>query len=138
MGAMAGEFKFGAVLSWEDFKFEDGGESDKLLIVLGARKGVNAIAVVCTSKQRSKKALAGCHEQEGYYFIPGGGRNWFKLDTWVELHRSFELDAAKLLTALMTKQATALANLSPEIAAAIRNCLKKTDDVTPAQIALLD
>jgi hypothetical protein len=28
---MAGAFEFGAVLFCEDFKFEDGGESDKLL-----------------------------------------------------------------------------------------------------------
>lgn len=136
---MAGNFQFGAVLLWREFDFPDGGEKrDKFFIVLGARKSSPSIAVICTSQQRSKKAVAGCHAEHGYYFIPGGGKDFFRADTWVELHRAFVFDAAKLVASMMSGEMSAIANLRPELAAAVRNCFKRSEDASAAQIALLE
>lgn len=60
---MAGDFRFGAIVAWDDFKFEDGGSSDKLLIILGAKTGHDVIAVLTTSKSPPKNLSPGCHAE---------------------------------------------------------------------------
>lgn len=134
---MAGELRFGAVLFWRGFEFADGGKADKLFIVLGARQGMNVVAVICTSQARGKKLEPGCHAAEGYYFIPEK-RDGFPLDTWVELHRAFEFSAPKLVAAMLSKEMVMHSNLRQELAAAIRNCFKHSEDASEAQIALLE
>jgi hypothetical protein len=133
-----GELKFGAVLFWQGFEFEDGGHSDKLLVVLGAKPGRNVICVLTTSKARGGQLPEGCHADKGYYFFRSGSYGWRK-DTWVQLYRVVELTAADLLRASMSAGDLAVKrNLPTAVAAAIRNCIKGTKDISAAQIALLE
>lgn len=134
---MAGTFQFGAVNSWKGYTFEDGDSSDKLLVVLGARQGQNIIGVLTTPQAHRRDAKPGCHANDGYYFIPAGSAG-FPKDTWVELYRPQELSFAEAAKAFMSDDANVVSNLSVEIANAIRNCIKRTRDITPHQTSLLE
>jgi hypothetical protein len=134
---MAGDLKFGAVLFWKGFRFPDGGSSDKLLIVLGAKQGHDMIAVLCTSQPRHGKLTEGCHSDLGYYFVPKG-RHGHPKDTWVQLYRIVILSAADAVKAAFAAELRVQANLPADLAAGIRNCLKATKDISAAEIALLE
>jgi len=134
---MAGDFGYGAVLGWKEFQFDDGGTSDKLLVVLGAKTGKNYLAVLTTSQPHGRKASPGCHAEDGYFFI-GAGKHGFPKDTWLELHRPKEMDAATVVKGNFSGDIWVVANLSLQIVNEIRNCLKQSPDITQHQLTLLE
>ncbi len=134
---MAGEFKFGALLSWKGFEFEDGGVSDKLLLVLGCRTGQNGIAILATSKQHNRGLQRGCFVDCGYFFIPAGEAK-FKKNTWLELYRPQEVSAAQILKGGFAKEVHVVMNLPQQLANEIRNCLKRSNDLSKHQASLLE
>lgn len=138
---MGGTLEFGAVVKWEKFVFPDGGSSDKLLVILGAKQHKNYLAVITTSQSRRRPKDAGCqsHSEHGsFYFIPARTKGCFNTDTWIELWRPQEIDAAELLKKAFAKEAHVVFNLPKEVAAGIRNCLKLSPDVSDYQISLLE
>lgn len=134
---MAGDFKYGAVLGGKKFQFDDGDVSDKLLVLLGAKTGKSYLAVLTTSQPHGRKANPGCHAEDGYFFISAGSHG-FPKDTWLELHRPVEMNAATILSGNLTRDIWVVANLPEQIANEIRNCLKRSPDITPHQISLLE
>jgi len=137
---MGGKFCLGAVVKWPDFEFEDSGSSDKLLVILGAKPGQPIIAVLTTTKARGRPAVAGCHfeyENGSFYFAKGGMSGSFKVDTWVELYRPQEIDPAAYHDREHQERAWVVFNLRPDFAAGIRNCLKRTPDISDYLISLL-
>jgi hypothetical protein len=135
---MAGEFKFGAVLSWKRYVFDDGGTSDKLLIVLGAKAGKPWILALTTSRPPPKKYPPGCTAVDGMYFVPGDGKSFFKKDTWVQLYRPRVAQAAEIMKRSLASELTVIGNMPAQVANAIRNCLKQSEDVSPYHVSLLD
>lgn len=138
---MAGDFCFGAVVAWDGFVFEDGGQSDKLLVILGAKTGSQIIAALATTKAHGRPKKGGCvpdHDGGAFYYLQGGMKRSFKEDTWIELYRPQEIDAAQLLKVAMAKAARVIFNLDQSVAAGIRNCLKQSPDVTPYQLSILE
>ena len=135
---MSGALKFGAVLAWDGFQFPDGGSSDKLLVVLGAKHGRNVIAVLATSRPHGRNAKMGCYADAGYFTVTGGGKFWFALDTWIELRRPQEISKRDIAQGMVEKKVRVVGQLPPQIANAIRNCLKQSKDVTAHQLSLLE
>ena len=133
---MARKFGYGAILGWKEFPFDDGGKSDKLLIVLGAQAGKNYLAILTTSQSHGRKAIPGCHAEDGYFFI-GAGSHEFLKDTWLELYRPQEMSAATVLKGNLSGDIWVVANLRQQIANEIRNCLKRSPDTTQHQLSLL-
>ena len=128
----------GCVIHWANYQFSDGAIADKYLVILGAKTGSNYLAVVGTSQPRRRSLTPGCHPQEGYYFIPGGGKDWFRKDTWLLLAEPREIAPAELLKlALVEKTVTVEGQLRVELANAIRNCLKRCHDVSELHLRLL-
>ena len=134
---MAGDFGYGAVLGWNKFQFDDGGRSDKLLIVLGAKTGKNYLMVLTTSQHHGRGTNPGCHADDGYFFI-SAGKHGFSKDTWLELYRPIEVDAATLISGNFSGDIWVVANLAEQIANEIRNCLKRSPDITQHQVSLLN
>ena len=132
-----GTFEIGAVLHWSGFRFKNGTTKDKFLVVLGAKAKHNFLLVVATSQQHHRVFDLGCHAQEGYYHIPGSGKDFFKLDTWLLLAEPYEVSPARLMQENFSGNISVAANLRQDLANAIRNCLKRVPDITPAQLALL-
>ena len=134
---MAGDFGYGAVLGWSKFQFDDGEKSDKLLVVLGAQTGKNYLAVITTSQPHGRKANPGCYAEDGYFFI-GAGSHGFPKDTWLELYRPKEMNAATVVRGNFSGDIWVVTNLHQQIANEIRNCLKRSPDITQHQLSLLN
>lgn len=127
----------GCIFHWQEYKFSDGQTANKYFIILAAKNGFNFLAAIATSKPRGRKFEAGCHSKEGYYHIPGGGKDWFPRDTWVLLSDVVELTPSEFLKRAMEKQITLSGNLRADIANAIRNCFKSSPDASAHHISLL-
>jgi hypothetical protein len=123
----------GCIFHWKQYEFADGQKANKFFVIVGAKQGSNFLAVIATSKQHKKDFVPGCNAKDGYYHIPGGGNDWFPLDTWLLIAEPKEIDPAKFKEAALTHKG----DLRTDIANAIRNCIKQCKDVSEAQIALL-
>lgn len=129
--------KPGCIFHWEDYRFEDGETGDKFFVILGAKVGCNYLCVMATSQKHHKKFDYGCNSNDSYYFIPGG-KDGFKLDTWLLLYRAIELSPAEFLKLCLAKTVEIKKEpLRENIANAIRNCLKYCRDVNPLHVSLL-
>lgn len=134
---MTGSVSPGCIVHWEDFEFSDGACADKFLVVVGCKPGSNYLAVLGTSKRHRRSFVAGCNHKDGYYHMPGK-RAWFPLDTWLVLADPIEITPADFLRrAMVEKTLKVCGQLKPDIANAVRNCLKLCPDVSAQQIALL-
>ena len=127
----------GSILHWKGFQFHDGDSADKFIVLLGTKPGRNYIAVVATSKKHHRTFNPGCHAEEGYYHVPGGGKDTFPKDTWLLLAQPYELDPVEVARRYGNGQITIVDHFREQVANAIRNCFKQCPDVTPAQISLL-
>lgn len=134
---MAGDFRAGAVLDWDKFRFKDGTEKDKLLIVLGCKQGRDVLMVLATSKRHYRNLREGCHATAGYFFISAKMKWFFSEDTWVLLSDPVVLSAQEIVRAGFLKQARVLYNFSDEITRALCNCLAKGIDVSDYHRSLI-
>lgn len=134
---MTPAFGVGAVLHWKDFEFEDGTAANKYFVVLGAKPRHDCLVVIATSQPKGKSYEPGCHAEQGYYVIPGTGRNFFPKDTWLLLMECKVLRSAEVVKAGMAGALTVADTLREQLANAIRNCLRRIEDVSPAQLDLL-
>jgi hypothetical protein len=73
----------------------------------------------------------------GWYHIPGGERDWFKLDTWLLFDDPQELLAKDLLALKDKGEIKAVGILRHDIANAICNCMRRCDDVSEYHKGLL-
>jgi hypothetical protein len=131
------QLKVGCVFHWEQYEFGDGEKADKFFVVLGAKPKNNLLAVIATSRPHKRSFTPGCHHKDGYFHIPGDQGEFFWKDTWLLLE-PIELTLGVFLkVAFVDKCITLKAELSGDLANAIRNCLKRCLDVSEAQLRLL-
>jgi hypothetical protein len=118
----------GQVLFWPSHQFDDGGSSDKLLIVLNDQRDGLHLAAYTTSKFRAGLPdKEGCHTGEGIYFIPKNV--WgFSKNTWVQLHRVKEYPVDHLENLYFKKTVRELRCLSAAAVAALANCYQRCPD----------
>jgi hypothetical protein len=127
----------GCILHWEGFKFRDGEEANKFFVIVGAKADCNYLAIIATSVPKNKSFEAGGHPEDGYYHIPGGGRDWFPKNTWLLFSEPREIAPSELLKFVWTKTITVKGHLRPEVANAICNCMRKCQDVSEYHASLL-
>ena len=131
----------GSVYRHANFKFDDGGVDDKLLVVLSkgdASAGKNFIVCVTTSKpyppERKIHESPGCQGggevqfQEHYYFFKAK-QDLFEFDTWVQFRQVWEFEAEGLLTDSMGTPAVKIGDLSQEGTRAVLNCVLESLDI---------
>lgn len=134
---MSRDLSRGSVLHWENYTFPDGGTADKFFVLVGAKQGANWVLVIATSKQKNRTFNPGCNAKEGYYHVPGGGKDFFPQDTWLLLPEALEIRPAELLKRAMDNELTVRGNLRENVVNEIRNCLRVCDDVPGTVLALL-
>ena len=127
----------GCILHWKKFTFSDGAQADKYFVIVGAQPNKNFLAIIATSKQKKRRAEPGGNPDGGYYHIPGGGKDWFKKDTWLLFEEPVELSAPELVKAGIEKTITVEGQLRHDIANAICNCMKRCEDVSEHHVGLL-
>ena len=127
----------GSILHWKGFTFADGETANKYLVIVGAQPDKNYLAVIATSKQKRRGNQPGGNPEGGYYHIPGGGKDWFPLDTWLLFEEPREISSAELVKEGLLKNIEVQGSLRPDIANAICNCMRRCDDVSEHHRGLL-
>lgn len=128
----------GCILHWDGFKLSDNSEGHKFFVVVGAKPNCNFLAIIATSKKKWNRLYTpGGNHDSGWYHIPGDGKNFFPLDTWLLFSEPQELSAAELMKLSFEKKITIVGKLKPDIANGICNCMRKCQDVSKRHTDLL-
>lgn len=95
----------GTVLFDKEFKFQDGGESPKLLVILNDGTGGFYIFVKATSQRHNKGLSPGCQPKDRFrnFYLPKGSCLFSKA-TWIQLDEFYEADVNKLFELKMKGQ----------------------------------
>ena len=124
--------KLGDVLFYKDFEFEDGDKHDKLFIVVYSE---SSCLVLKTTKNNRlyQGAKDGCNPQKRVFFIPIGKKEFFHLDTYVQLPQLYEITVSDLLKGGFSNKIKVYESaLSVEYLQQIIACLKYfKDDIAP-------
>jgi hypothetical protein len=115
----------GTVLFWKDFTFDDGGQSDKLLIVVGGdARGYRLMLKTTSQPATHRPDHDGCHADHGVHRFKQylGG---FLKPTWVQ----FDTPIIKHIDVIRLK-AHRRFDLLPSDLNTIVNCYRKTDDIS--------
>jgi hypothetical protein len=133
----AASITLGHVLHWKNFQFSDGDEKHKYFVVIGARANCDYLFVIATSKRHRMDFTPGCNSEWSYFHIPGGGRDFFPRDTWLLLMRCVQQRQSETLKLMGDGAITVEGALRQAVVEAIQECLRRCDDVSAAQLALL-
>lgn len=90
-------FSPGSIFFCQDFQFDDGGFTNKLLVLLHAGTDGRYLFAKTTSRPRNRATTSGCHPSDGYYLLPGGA-DFFRKDTWILFLPLYERTSADILT----------------------------------------
>jgi hypothetical protein len=94
--------------------------ANKYFVIVGAQPNKNYLAVIATSKmRRGRKPDPGGNPEGGWYHIPGGGKDFFPVDTWLLFEAPQELSAAQLLDLKLKNEIQVKGTLRGDIANAI-------------------
>lgn len=127
----------GSVLFYRNFTFDDGIQSDKLLITLSPIVRDRILAVKTTSKQKRRPLKDGCHPS-GYesVFTFNANLAGFKTTTWIIL-TPYILNISDLLQKRASGDVSVKFELRMTDLRAVINCLKKSDDVSADHLSYL-
>ena len=134
---MSDAISVGSILHWKGFTFADGETANKYLVIVGAQPNKNYLAIVATSRQKRRSTQPGGNPEGGYYHIPGGGKDWFPLDTWLLFEEPREISSAELIKEGLLRNIEVKGCLRGEVANAICNCMRRCDDVSEYHRGLL-
>ena len=131
------ELKFGSVIFCKDFKFPDGGISDKLFIVIGLRDRSAVVAI--TTSQKPKTAIQpGCAAQRNLFLLKRTAANKLDLDTYVLLTGTrLGILNPTMMDEKRWQGAAIKITLPEHDTHAIKNCAAYCEDVAPVYRALL-
>lgn len=127
----------GTILFHRDFQFHNGQSGEKLIIVLNTPKD-NEPYLCCktTSKPKFNIDKEGCHSQKNIYVI-NPNFDWFKIKTWVQFHELYEFEPPRFLQAHFDGVLEIKGELKENTVNAIRNCIKRSEDVSKYHLTLL-
>lgn len=127
----------GTVFYIKKFEFDDGGAADKLIVLMTHARNGRFLAVRTTSQQKKwRSQKQGCHAERGYYYFQPKS-SWFAEPTWVILDDPHLLRADSLRLRFQNGSATIKTTLDRLTTAALRNCLKKVDDISDEMLEML-
>lgn len=128
----------GEVIFSRKFKFSDGGEAKKFLIVLNEGSTDHPhLLLLASSQQWNRKLLPGCYAKENYFVIKEKS-DWFDKATWVLFDPIIEYSFKKELEEHFKNNLETTTILREETIRAIINCLTQSEDITPYQISLIN
>ena len=117
----------GELLYWPEHEFDDGGTSNKLLIILNLqRNGVHLAAYTTSQGSRRWPEIAGCNVDKEVFCILKSTFG-FPSSTWIQLYRVQEYEVDRLENMVIRSRIKSLRQLSDDLLRAIVNCYKKTD-----------
>jgi len=121
----------GAILFHKRFEFTDGAIGEKLIVVLNNPDPSKEPYLTCrtTSQERNKTKIPGCQEEHSLFFLPAS-HDFFKRDTWIQLHEIFPFDAKTLISDHLSGSLTLRGQLQPTTIRQLMNCIRKIKDIS--------
>jgi len=118
------------------FPFGDGGQSDKLLIVVNEPDSMSDWIVIKTTSKPKSQDTQGCHSPYSLYVL-NAKEDLFPLKTWVQFKEIYHIPNIALNAATRYGEAKRIGNLNSQTIRAILNCMKGSPDLSPAELNLL-
>lgn len=120
----------GEIYSHKNFKFKNGGTSEKLLVLLYIPKKKSRPYLFCltTSQSKRKSFKEGCQPDRSLFFLPKN-KEFFEKNTWLQLNEIYPMDAPSVLQDSMANYMRREAMLKDLTIRQIMNCIKKLIDV---------
>ena len=119
----------GTVLLIKDFKFQDGTQKDKLLIVLNNPKDDEPFLLCpATSQQWRKSKILGCHSDDNYFYIDENQDKFLK-NTWIVFHKLYSYSAALIVKESFQQNLFKKFAIEPTLWQAIKNCILQSKDI---------
>ena len=79
----------GAVFLWKDYRFPDGEEKDKFIVILSKDNSIDPVLIILTTSQTENYQKIRRLHLEIYTILPGA-YNWFTKDTIIDFSRIIE------------------------------------------------
>ena len=122
----------GRVIFWKNFSFDNGGVSDKLLVIVGKKSDGTILLLKTTSKARSYRPDPdGCHHAKSVHrfkqYLAG-----FKIPTWVQFDPPIIRDEV-----LIKASSHVVFDLKTSDLHAIVNCYKKSPEISDELLKFL-
>ena len=136
----------GTILHWQLFQFRSGSQANKYLVIVGAHRAKNYVAVVTTSQSKSFQLAisgGGCNSNNpsgrygGYYYIEKNSGNFFWMDTWLPFEDTYELDPIQVSSNIKNRTVQIVGQVTPETVREICNCMLVSKEVSLQQKELL-
>jgi hypothetical protein len=88
----------GAVFLWKDYRFSDGEEKDKFIVILSKDNSIDPVLIILTTSQiQNYKKIRRLHLET--YTITQGNYAWFFKDTLIDFSRIIEHKKEELAVA---------------------------------------
>ena len=126
----------GKVFSYKQFPFGDGGQSDKLLIVVNEPDSTTDWIFIKTTSKSKCRDTQGCHSFHNLYVL-NAGEDLFRSKTWVQFNEVYNISCLALGVANKYGEAKRIGNLKLQTVRAIINCMKNSQDLSPHELNLL-
>ena len=126
----------GKVFSYKKFPFCDGGQSDKLLIVVNEPDSIADWIFIKTTSKPKIPDTQGCHCENNLYVL-NVGEDLFPLKTWAQFHEIHQISNLAMSVAIKYGEAKRIGSLKPQTTKAILNCIQGSPDLSPAELKLL-
>lgn len=126
----------GKIYSHKKFTFQDGGQADKLLILVNEPTGTTDWIFVKTTSQPKPKDTQGCHSTHNLYVL-NLGEDFFRKKTWVQFHELYPFNHQALLKAKLGGDIQEKGQLREQTTRALLNCMRKSEDLSPVELGWL-
>lgn len=129
--------KFGEVVLWKDYHFPGGTIRDKLGVCLNRPTvAVSAILAFTTSRLGRYASTPGCSSDPPFFFMRGTP-SYFQADTWILLHKVYEITLEEANHMKASGAMKSLSQLKQNQAYELRNCAIRSEDLPIKIIKLL-
>lgn len=123
--------KPGTLLCDDQFKFSDGSERKKILVVLNDGAVGYYIIIKTTSNQKFKGVKFGCQSRDRYpnFFLPQASSCLHK-DSWLMLNEFFSFELGEFCEKILSKKIVQIGVLRDDIFPLLLDCAIHCDDIT--------
>ena len=127
----------GTLFFHKDFKFHDGVDGEKIIVVLGTGSGI-ALVVKTTSRGTRYLLTYGCqatHRFPNFHLV----KNCccLKKDTWIVLDEFYEFNYNHLLQKHFSNEIHRLGMLSDDITIDLLKCAIHSEDISSSQVEIV-
>ena len=129
----------GSIVRIDGFQVEPGVERDKYLIIIGANPDCQTfLAVTTTSRswRTPRDPICNANHEHPAFYLPQGSC-YFQKETWVQIHRFYELKYDGLTRKIIDENFQLCAILPDSLLGDLIECARQSDFITQAQFAML-